>query len=58
MNYELTLKMEFFRYGVVATAAPGMATKDALDCQVKSFEGSVALDCLYCITAAGGSETA
>lgn len=50
--------MELFWYGVVATAAPGMATKDALDCKVESFEGSVALDCLYCITAAGGSESA
>lgn len=52
------LEVELFGYGVVSAAAPRMATKNAFDCQIETFERSVALNSLYCITAAGGGETA
>ncbi len=48
----------FLRHRIVAGAAPGIASQDAPDGEVKTFDGTVLDDGLLGILRAGGRETA
>ena len=50
--------MKFVGNGVVAAAAPGMATEDALDGEIEAGKRAVTLDGFDCVGGTGGGKTA
>ena len=48
----------FLRHRVISTAAPGVATADALDAQPEAFQWAILLDSLQGVLRAGRSVTA